>query len=135
MGYAYKNHYEMKKARLVALDRNSGKCMRCGESASVVHHVDGSIDNHNVDNLVPMCSSCHTKLHYAATKTAWDSQRVKYEMSARGWDVKDLAERIEMTSAIVYRILKTGKTKNSTMAKVANAFNLDVKDFILKDSF
>lgn len=31
----------------------------------VVHHLDGDRSNNNLDNLVPVCRSCHGKIHHA----------------------------------------------------------------------
>lgn len=40
------------------------RCVVCGsEDNIVVHHVDGDRSNNSVENLEPMCSSCHSRLH------------------------------------------------------------------------
>ena len=36
---------------------------KCGNYTNVVHHKDGKRYDHSLDNLVPLCVSCHTKLH------------------------------------------------------------------------
>jgi predicted RNA-binding Zn-ribbon protein involved in translation (DUF1610 family) len=38
------------------------KCS-CGKVAEVLHHIDKNTFNNSYDNLLPMCSSCHTILH------------------------------------------------------------------------
>ena len=65
----YKNHYEFKKNRLVVIKNNNGKCVRCGEAAQIVHHIDGSKNNHVIDNLEPLCKKCHFAHHKGHKKT------------------------------------------------------------------
>jgi len=39
-------------------------CKRCKkENKLMVHHIDGNIDNDNLDNLTTICFSCHNKIH------------------------------------------------------------------------
>lgn len=61
-----------------ALDFYGCTCQRCGknfeEKDLVVHHIDGnngysSVGNHEIDNLMVLCRSCHTKLHHELKKT------------------------------------------------------------------
>jgi len=59
----YPNHALLKKNRLLILKKSKGKCEICGKKARVVHHIDGSRDNHEIDNLVAVCTSCHWALH------------------------------------------------------------------------
>lgn len=40
------------------------RCVVCGsEDDIIVHHVDGDRSNNSLDNLEPMCQSCHARLH------------------------------------------------------------------------
>lgn len=59
----YPNHVEMKRNRLLKLAESKNKCEICGEDAFCVHHLDGSFDNHSLDNLVVLCHRCHLVLH------------------------------------------------------------------------
>ena len=59
----YPNHSVLKMRRLEALKMARGKCEICNEHASVVHHVDDSRDNHELENLMALCSKCHKVLH------------------------------------------------------------------------
>jgi hypothetical protein len=45
------------------LKETNNTCSKCGNYANVVHHKDGKRYDHSLDNLVPLCVSCHTKLH------------------------------------------------------------------------
>ena len=130
MTFAYKNHHEMKKARLEVLEKSKGKCAFCNNDALVVHHKDGTTDNHNKDNLVALCVSCHTKMHKTAVRVAWDVDALKYAMMQRGMDKRELAEKIGLLPASMSRIFNQGKTKNSTMRKIAEALNFPLEVFI-----
>ena len=60
----YKNHSLMKKVRLIKLAADP-KCELCHmKKAKLIHHIDGSKDNHSMDNLMSVCSvRCHKILH------------------------------------------------------------------------
>ena len=52
-----------KKIRKIVIDRDGGKCTRCGaESNLVVHHIVAwkKVREDNVDNLITFCRKCHT---------------------------------------------------------------------------
>lgn len=39
------------------------ECEKCGSKKSLdIHHIDGNWKNNNLDNLMCLCRSCHTKL-------------------------------------------------------------------------
>lgn len=59
----YPNHYQMKQNRLIKLKQASGKCEVCNEPAKAIHHIDLCKDNHNLDNLIVLCTNCHHTLH------------------------------------------------------------------------
>ncbi len=62
MGYVNDKSY--RKNRLKALKKYDNKCYFCGEETNVVHHIDTLKSNHVTSNLLPLCSSCHPKLHH-----------------------------------------------------------------------
>lgn len=52
----------------LVMAKYGGKCVDCGEPATVVHHLDGQgathrTPNHAIENQVPLCVSCHQKHH------------------------------------------------------------------------
>ncbi len=50
--------------RKAVIDRDHGRCRRCGAAANQIDHVDG--DSHDLDNLQLLCVRCHnekTKAH------------------------------------------------------------------------
>lgn len=60
---AYPNHYKMKLARIEKFKLANGKCEICKKKANVIHHIDESKTNHNLDNLIVLCHSCHWVIH------------------------------------------------------------------------
>jgi hypothetical protein len=49
------------------LDAKSERCSECGSTSNiVVHHVDGDRSNNDLANLIPLCRSCHSKVHTCA---------------------------------------------------------------------
>lgn len=134
MWKAYTNHYLMKQNRLKALEAANYQCQMCGERAIHVHHKDFSIDNHSIDNLMPVCAKCHSKIHMQK-KFRWDTDMLRAALMHRGLDPKELASRIGMTQATILGILKTGKTKNSTMKRIAEALGYPIEMFIVFDGF
>jgi hypothetical protein len=39
-------------------------CVACGTSDElIVHHIDGDRENDRLENLVPVCHSCHSQIH------------------------------------------------------------------------
>lgn len=49
------------------LEEKGRKCAICGyERRILAHHIDGDRDNNALTNLVPLCSTCHNRIHTAA---------------------------------------------------------------------
>jgi 5-methylcytosine-specific restriction endonuclease McrA len=59
----YPDHYWLKKQRKRVLENSDGRCEICGEVANVVHHKDGSKNNHYLRNLIALCYTCHGETH------------------------------------------------------------------------
>lgn len=38
-------------------------CKNCGGETKAIHHKDGHSSNNNLDNLIPVCTSCHYSIH------------------------------------------------------------------------
>jgi hypothetical protein len=38
-------------------------CYFCNQKATNIHHLDTNRENNNINNLVPLCRACHTKIH------------------------------------------------------------------------
>ena len=59
----YPDHGLMKMNRELILSLVHGQCERCGLPAEVIHHLDGSYDNHDIANLEALCLKCHLAIH------------------------------------------------------------------------
>lgn len=47
-------------------------CGRCGSQQSLdLHHLDGNRTNNWLENLLTLCDSCHTRLHWETGKIPW----------------------------------------------------------------
>jgi 5-methylcytosine-specific restriction endonuclease McrA len=59
------------KSRLCRTRKHRGtSCEFCGTTEQLnLHHVDGDRKNEARENLMTLCASCHTKLHWATGKT------------------------------------------------------------------
>lgn len=50
--------------RMKAIEEYGEECKACGDTEDVVvHHKDGDGNNDHISNLIPLCSSCHQKVH------------------------------------------------------------------------
>jgi len=67
--FMYKNHYLMKLNRIKKLKETKGLCEICGDRAAIVHHIDGSKENHAMENLLAVCRLCHATIHAGETPT------------------------------------------------------------------
>ena len=55
-------------------------CCICHKHATQINHIDGDRSNWNFDNLIPLCPSCHGKVHtnYQMTQGYTTSQLKMY---------------------------------------------------------
>jgi len=78
------------------LKRDNFHCQVCGgEKKICVHHIDGTNyikknANNGLENLITLCKSCHSKLHW------W--QRKNYELKSSEDIVRTMAKVIEADS-------------------------------------
>jgi len=65
----YPNHYKMKIARIEKFKLSKGLCEICKKKADVIHHIDGTKTNHELNNLIILCSACHGVVHTSCNTT------------------------------------------------------------------
>ena len=94
----------MKKARLEKLKQTKGRCEVCGEKANLIHHIDETNHNHNIDNLIVICNQCHRVYHSGPNKT---SKFIRiYGITAR-----ELAKTLNCSEPLISQWHKKGKLK------------------------
>lgn len=47
--------------------QNPNRCIICGAPKAAVHHVNGDDEDDAAKNRVPVCASCHSRIHYGTT--------------------------------------------------------------------
>lgn len=100
---AYPNHSEFKRMRLEKLQQVEGKCEECGQEATEVHHLDGSKDNHALENLKALCHKCHLGIYHKDRK---------YKPTlAPGITLKTLSERTGLSVLVLRKYLHEYRPK------------------------
>lgn len=68
----YPNHYTMKLLRKEKLEIVGNHCQECGIEKSSskldLHHLDGSKDNHSMDNVLLLCHKCHMGIYHSGAR-------------------------------------------------------------------
>ena len=108
----YPNHTQLKRNRLEKLKQSGNKCEACGEDAFCVHHLDGSVDNHDLDNLAVLCRKCHSILHAGINEKNF-SVRPKTSKYIRkyGMTLREMVERFGGTINTWYSLHKKGELR------------------------
>lgn len=101
--------------RRVCLDTKGEECEICGTTEEiVVHHVDGDRENNAIDNLVPVCKSCHGKIHTGAEGyEEWFEQLAE---SARIYDsTPTVRERTNVNMYLPEKVVNDMKMRHSEL--------------------
>ena len=61
----YPKYTEFMVNRIIALKDADWRCDMCGKMAKTAHHLDGSKDNHDTENLLPVCHECHLGIFHS----------------------------------------------------------------------
>jgi len=97
----YPNHSQFKINRLIILNKYNNKCSICGNKAEIVHHIDNSKNNHNIDNLLPFCRKCHHKTFICG--------RHKKVLLNTHVTVRMLADYFNINTTTIYSWIKNNK--------------------------
>lgn len=59
------NNSEFRQNKGVVLWLSNNECMLmdCFNTAKEVHHIDKNVQNNEITNLIPLCTSCHKFAH------------------------------------------------------------------------
>lgn len=106
----YLNHAELKKMRIKVLIRDKNKCIICGKPAEIIHHIDGSKNNHSMDNLIAVCRKCHEIIHCDDEGKSLKGRPTKYGMMY-GMTLKEMAKRFGVSYATIYNWLQNPDKK------------------------
>ena len=109
----YPDHYTMKKARLKRLKKAHYTCEwpGCRDEAHIVHHIDGSIDNHSEDNFQALCQSHHLKIHGVLTRSRNEEiskgiEHFTVAMHKNGWSIRVLSREAGLSDVTVSKALR-----------------------------
>lgn len=58
------HHVNPQKYRPKCFERYDERCQICQSEGNIeVHHIDADRTNNDIDNLIPLCMSCHVQIH------------------------------------------------------------------------
>lgn len=92
----YKNYHIMQECRIALLKRTKGRCELCDNRGRHIHHLDNSKINHDLENLILVCSKCHSFLHATLDKTGRSikpSNNTKYGR-IYGMSLREIGEKL-----------------------------------------
>lgn len=62
------------------LKEKGSECTVCGAvEGIVVHHVDGERENNSLENLIPVCTGCHSDIHGRKERVSGWVKKLGYE--------------------------------------------------------
>ena len=132
MSTIHKNTYEMKKARIRVLLKNPN-CDICGKEAKIVHHKDDSLDNHNIDNLIPLCYSCRMKLHLSFSQTVdYDIRFIKIELLKKYGNKKNISRKENISPYIISALFNNNKISDKSAQKISKILNVPFEQLVIK---
>ena len=77
----YPDYNTYMKNRQIALERVGGICQICkNRKAIIAHHKDLTNWNHELENLLPLCRSCHGKLHWQIFREKDKKEPIQLEL-------------------------------------------------------
>lgn len=98
----YKDHWTMKKNRLIKIKQCQGKCEICNKKGLQVHHRDENKQNHSLNNLIFLCIKCHKRLHRGRrnSTTIW--------IRRYGFNAKELCKKLNCSWGTLQKWHKQG---------------------------
>ena len=76
-------------------ERDKYTCQLCGQFGNVVHHIDYNKKNCNLENLITLCVSCHTKVNF--NRDYWTNyfqkmtskNKMSREIDSKCWEIME----------------------------------------------
>jgi hypothetical protein len=112
----YPDHSLLKKARIEKLKQTKCKCEICDREAFVIHHIDGTKDNHDFQNLIVLCNRCHHVLH---TSEEAGKNTSKY-LREYGFTLKEIIERTGLDSTTIKKWTKYSIKRQAILDSLQN---------------
>ena len=105
----YPHQHLMRKNRIIKLKQVKSRCEICNWRAQVVHHIDESMDNHSLDNLLALCNRCHKAVHHP-DKVENIKKTSKY-IRLYGATMSQIAKKTAMKTSKIYEMHYTHKLR------------------------
>ena len=124
----YKETAFLKKQKALKLEQTKRHCELCGKEGSCIHHKDGSIDNHALENLQVLCYKCHNIIHKDGK--AYPKETSKYlrlygKRFVTIWALSGLSDKT------VWKILNAPRTvKKDILAQFIERTGIELEDLI-----
>lgn len=104
----YPNSALFKKNRLIRFTEVAYRCQLCEGEAKLIHHIDGSKSNHELENLLPLCPKCHVNLHIKQKKAKYP------EIGLREFAVRRLSSMSGLCRATIETFMSSGYISKRT---------------------
>jgi len=117
----YPNHIELKRARIEVLKRCKCKCEICGETAKIVHHINGDKSDHSLNNLIALCNNCHINLHRDENGKYIGGRPTKYG-SMYGMPLREIARIFGVCPSTIHCWIKNPEKKKWAEEKLKEYF-------------
>lgn len=97
------------------LSYHDEECIICGRDDEVhVHHVGGDVSNGSLLNLIPVCISCHSKIH-AGSLPRWSDKLEETNLQQLKPLVEDRSWSLTMYWPFSYRKVVAGSRGRVTL--------------------
>ena len=117
----YPNHIILKKNRIKILKKTHGKCELCGISAKIIHHKDGSKNNHDLKNLIALCRNCHNIIHTDDSEiSALEVRGISKYKRLYGLSLKELGKLFNVHPSTILYWLKNPYKKQWLEKQIKN---------------
>lgn len=125
--------------RQKCLNEKGEQCDNCGSTENIeVHHIDGDRTNDDLDNLLPLCRDCHSRLHRSGLggledellpvedRPQIDTGATAFQISCRCDDWEAWKNTVPRSKSLEQRILEL--IEADTEGRVGEAVDVPLED-------